>query len=151
MLTGQPEDGPDGARREVVGAAIVDDLTRPRLLLAARRTEPSALAGGWEFPGGKVDEGEGQVDALHRELLEELGVRVRLGDLLEGPLDGGWPLGEDFVIRVWWASIVEGEPQPLEDHDELCWLDRNALYAVSWLPADLPIVRAAEARLGAPA
>ena len=56
-----------------------------------------------------------------------------------------------FVIRVWWASIVEGDPQPLEDHDELCWLDRNALYAVSWLPADLPIVRAAEARLGAPA
>jgi 8-oxo-dGTP diphosphatase len=146
-----PEDGFDRPRREVVGAAIVDDLLQPRVLLAARRTEPSALAGGWEFPGGKVDEGEGELEALHRELLEELGVRVQLGDLLEGPLDGGWPLGKDFVIRVWWARIVDGEPQPLEDHDELCWLDRDALYAVPWLPADLPIVRAAEAHLAAPA
>jgi 8-oxo-dGTP diphosphatase len=47
-----------GSVREVVGAAVVDDLEHPTRLLAARRTEPPALAGGWEFPGGKVDEGE---------------------------------------------------------------------------------------------
>ena len=134
-------------RREVVGAAIVDDLTQPRLLLAARRTEPAALAGGWEFPGGKVDPGEGALEALHRELLEELGVRVRIGDLLEGPLAGAWPLGEEFVMRVWWASVTEGEPLPIEDHDELRWLEPSQLYAVPWLPADLPIVRALEAAL----
>jgi 8-oxo-dGTP diphosphatase len=138
----------DGGRREVVGAAVVDDLGRPTVLLAARRTEPSALAGGWEFPGGKVDPGEEHAEALRRELREELGVEVALGELLEGPLRGGWPLGEDFVIWVWWAAVVEGEPEPLEDHDQLRWLDRDSLYAVPWLPADLPIVRAAEQRLG---
>ncbi len=144
--------GEHGTRREVVGAAIVDDLGRPSRLLSARRTEPSALAGGWEFPGGKVDPGERHAEALRRELREELGVEVELGDLLEGPLEGplergGWPLGEDFVIWVWWAAVTDGEPAPLEDHDALRWLSRDDLYAVPWLPADLPIVRAVEERL----
>jgi 8-oxo-dGTP diphosphatase len=146
MPTGQGR-----ARREVVGAAIVDDLRRPRALLAARRTEPPALAGGWEFPGGKVDEGESGEQALRREIREELGVEVALGALVAGPLDGGrWPLGDAFVIRIWWAEVTEGVPAPLEDHDELRWLDLDHLYAVPWLPADLPIVRAAQERLVAP-
>lgn len=142
--------GESGTRREVVGAAIVDDLAAPSLLLSARRTEPSALAGGWEFPGGKVDPGEEHAEALRRELREELGVEVELGALLEGPLErGGWPLGDDFVIWVWFAEVTEGEPAPLEDHDALRWLRRDDLYAVPWLPADLPIVRAAAQRLRA--
>ena len=45
--------------------------------------------------------------------------------------------------------MVDGEPQPLEDHDALRWVGRDDLYAVPWLPADLPIVRAVEERLGA--
>ena len=129
-----------GGRREVVGAAVVDDLGRPTVLLAARRTEPSALAGGWEFPGGKVDPGEEHTEALRRELREELGVEVALGELLEGPLRGGWPLGVDFVIWVWWAVVVKGEPAPLDDHDELRWLVRDRLHEVAWLANDLPIV-----------
>jgi 8-oxo-dGTP diphosphatase len=133
---------------EVVGAAIVDDLGRPRRLLAARRTEPASLAGGWEFPGGKVDHGEGHQEALHRELLEELGVQVHLGQLIVGPLAGGrWPLGDRYVISVWWAQLADGVPVPLEDHDELRWLTKGELYAVRWLPADLPIVRVVEGGL----
>ena len=57
----RPETAPEpvlAAVRLVVGAAIVDDLARPARLLAARRTEPPALAGGWELPGGKVEPGE---------------------------------------------------------------------------------------------
>jgi 8-oxo-dGTP diphosphatase len=43
-------------------------------------------------------------------------------------------------MGMWWAVVTRGEPAPLEDHDELRWLGRGDLYAVSWLPADLPIV-----------
>lgn len=136
------------SRRAVVGAAIVDDLTHPTRLLAARRTEPAALAGGWEFPGGKVDPGEGPVEALHRELLEELGVEVALGEQVAGPLPAArWPLGADFAMTVWLARVVRGDPVPLEDHDELRWLRRRDLYAVPWLPADLPIVEAVARRM----
>jgi 8-oxo-dGTP diphosphatase len=138
-------------RRDVVGAALVDDLDRPSRLLAARRTEPAALAGGWEFPGGKVDPGESPLQALHREVREELGVGIRLGAAIPGPLGMGlWPLGADFAMAVWLAVVVDGEPRPLEDHDLLTWLGPTDLYAVPWLPADLPIVRAVE-RLMAPA
>ena len=139
----------DGVERlQVVAAAIVDDLDRPTRLLAARRTEPPALAGGWEFPGGKVDPGELPLDALHRELREEIGVAVRVGERLPSPeIDGLWPLGERYRMHVWLAVIVAGDPQPIEDHDALRWLDSRDLYAVGWLPADLPIVRALERHL----
>jgi 8-oxo-dGTP diphosphatase len=132
-------------RLEVVAAAIVDDLDQPSRLLSARRTEPPALAGGWEFPGGKIDPGEAALEALHREVREELGVIIRAGPVLRSPeSDGLWPLGERYRMHVWLAVVVEGDPQPIEDHDALQWLDRGDLYAVGWLPADLPIVRALE-------
>ena len=135
--------------RSVVGAAIVDDLQRPTRLLAARRTEPPALAGCWELPGGKVDPGESDVEALHRELREELGVEVELGEVVRGPLaDGRWPLGDTFAMTVFWARVTEGEVAPIEDHDALRWLTSSDLYAVSWLPADVPIVGVIADRLG---
>jgi 8-oxo-dGTP diphosphatase len=132
-------------RLDVVAAAIVDDLHDPTRLLAARRTEPPALAGGWEFPGGKVDPGESPAEALHREIREELGVGIRTGARLPGPDDGWWPLGERYRMRIWLAVVTEGDPQPVESsHDELRWLPGTELYAVGWLPADRPIVRALE-------
>ncbi len=130
--------------RLVVGAAIVDDLGRPTTLLSARRTAPAELAGSWELPGGKVEPEESPLDALHREIDEELGVKIQIGALLNGPLAGRWPLGDRYVIQVWLARITRGEPQPLQDHDELLLLSKGTLYDVPWLPADLPIVRAAE-------
>lgn len=126
----------------VVAAALVDDLAAPGALLAARRRAPVSLAGRWEFPGGKVEPGESPEDAVHREIREELGVPVELGDELAGPDDGAWRLSERYVMRLWRARITDGDPQPLVEHDELRWLPRGQWLTVPWLDADVRIVEA---------
>ena len=124
----------------VVAAAVVDDLDDPRLLLAARRATPASLAGRWEFPGGKVEAGETPEEALHRELREELGVSVGLGVELLGPDDGLWRLSDRYVMRLWFAEVLEGGPEPLVEHDELRWLPAGQWLDVPWLDADVRIV-----------
>ncbi|MBG6180545.1 (deoxy)nucleoside triphosphate pyrophosphohydrolase [Arthrobacter sp. CAN_A1] len=139
--------------RQIVGAAIVDSLAHPTRLLAARRTAPEQFAGKWEFPGGKVEAGESDTEALHRELLEELGVTVALGTEVRGPLPGGWPLNEHAAMRVWLAELTAGEPKPLEDHDVLAWVPlagSTELVDLAWIPADRPIVDALLAQVSAP-
>ena len=126
----------------VVAAAVVDDLDDPRLLLAARRATPASLAGRWEFPGGKVEPGETPEEALHRELREELGVRVGIGVELVGPDAGAWRLSDRYVMRLWFAEVVDGDPEPLVEHDELRWLPSGQWLDVPWLDADVRIVEA---------
>lgn len=124
----------------VVGAALVEDGQ----LLGAQRADPPRLAGRWELPGGKVDPGESDEQALVRELREELDVTVRLGERLGGE----WPLQREVVLRVWFAEIVAGAPRALE-HRALRWLSTGELFDVDWLPADVPVIRAIRARLDA--
>jgi 8-oxo-dGTP diphosphatase len=116
----------------VVGAAIV----RGGRVLAARRSAPAVVAGGWEFPGGKVEPGESEMDALVRECREELGVAIRVGALLGAVAQDG------LVLRVYRASLLAGEPVPLQDHDELRWLEAHEVREVPWLPADMPLLPA---------
>jgi 8-oxo-dGTP diphosphatase len=140
-VDGPAVDGPEGDGPEVVvGAAIVRD----GMLLAARRTEPEHLAGGWELTGGKVEPGESDEDALVREVREELGVGVRLG----ARVGGDWPLGR-YVLRVWLATIVDGgEPAPIEQHDAVQWVALAAAANVDWLAGDRePALAAAAAAL----
>ena len=118
--------------RIVVGAAIVHEGR----LLAARRCPPSRLAGGWELPGGKVEDGETDESAIVREVREELGVEIAVS----GRVRGEWELGRGMVRRVFIAVLVAGLPEPLADHDELRWLAPAELYDVDWLPADRPAV-----------
>jgi 8-oxo-dGTP diphosphatase len=116
----------------IVGAAIVADGR----VLGCERADPPETAGKWEFPGGKVEPGENDLDALVRECEEELGVTIAVGDREGGdvPLAHGWA-----VLRVWLATLTKGDPQPLE-HRSLRWLRVDELDSVPWLPADAPIV-----------
>ena len=126
----------------VVAGALVDDLDDPQHLLAARRATPASLAGRWEFPGGKVDPGESPEGALHRELREELGVRVGLGAELVGPDAGAWKLSTRYVMRLWLVEVVSGVPEPLVEHDDVRWLPSGQWLDVPWLDADVRIVEA---------
>ena len=118
----------------VVAAAIVVDGR----LLAARRTSPPELAGRWELPGGKVEPGESDEQALVREIREELGVDVTV----EEQVGGDWPLGAG-VLRVWRVvGPTDARLTPLQHHDELRWLDQGELATVDWLPADIAPARA---------
>lgn len=132
----------------VVAAALVDDLAAPRRLLSARRSNPEQLAGRWEFPGGKVDPGETPVEALHRELREELGITAALGREVVGPDAGAWRLSHRYTMRLWLAQVVAGEPAPLVEHDELRWLGPGDWLSVPWLDADVRIVEALAAEAG---
>lgn len=121
----------------VVGAAVV----RGGRLLASRRTGPAQLAGLWELPGGKVEPGESEPQALARELLEELGCAAVVGERVGPELD----LGPGVVMRVYLAEL-DGEPA-LRDHDAHRWLGRDELDDVPWIPADAPVVDALRRRL----
>ncbi|WP_308071606.1 NUDIX domain-containing protein [Kocuria sp. LUK] len=141
---------PTRFRTQVVGAALLDDAAAPTALLAAQRAYPEALRGLWEFPGGKQEPGEGPEQALVRECAEELGTAVELLEELAGPHPQGWPLTGTAAMRVWTAVAAAGAPVAGADHLAVRWLpldDADAVLALPWIPADLPIVRALLARL----
>lgn len=128
--------------RVVVAGAVYDQGR----LLAARRSAPAELAGRWELPGGKVEPGESPREALVRELREELGIEVEPGERIPGE----WPLSPGYVLQVWTARVLSGEPRPLQDHDELRWLSGQEWDSVDWLEQDVPAVVEAIHRLPAP-
>lgn len=110
-----------------MAAAIVRD----GVVLAAHRRTPA----GWEFPGGKVEPGESEPDALRRECREELGVDIEVGPFL-----GASDISPTMTLRLYKATLAAGEPEPLADHDELRWVPPSALDALDWLPADRPLL-----------
>jgi 8-oxo-dGTP diphosphatase len=119
----------------VVGAAIVAVADGTARVLAGERAAPAELAGRWELPGGKVEPGETDQQALVRECREELGVDIEVGARLGDEL----PVPGDRVLRVYAARLVGGSPAALE-HTELRWLAADELDSVPWLVTNRPLV-----------
>ncbi|WP_270258853.1 (deoxy)nucleoside triphosphate pyrophosphohydrolase [Kocuria marina] len=137
-------DLPARFRTQVVGVALLDDAQHPTAFLAAQRAYPQNLRGLWEFPGGKQEPEESAEAALVRECAEELSVRVELLDEIPGPHAQGWPLSERAAMRVWTGTATDA-PVVGADHLAVRWVplsDPDAVLALPWIPADLPIVRA---------
>lgn len=143
-MTVEPTHLTADGRRIVVAAAV----ERRGRLLAARRTRPASVAGGWELPGGKVEPGEDPARALVRELREELAVDAVVVGGIDGPEDGDWPLDERNVLRVMRVRLESGDPVPGVAHDEVRWLGPRELDAVAWLPPDVAPAAEALRRLG---
>ncbi|WJQ07495.1 (deoxy)nucleoside triphosphate pyrophosphohydrolase [Geobacillus stearothermophilus] len=120
----------------VVGAAIRNERGD---ILCALRAPDMSLPNVWEFPGGKVEEGERSEDALVREIREELGCTISVGELLA---DVFHEYEHAIVhLRTYEARLVDGEPRARE-HAELRWVPLQALRSLEWAPADIPTVEA---------
>jgi 8-oxo-dGTP diphosphatase len=122
----------------VVACALVDADNR---VLIAQRPANKAMAGLWEFPGGKVNDGERPEDALIRELVEELGITVREACL--APLTFASHTYSDFhllmplyICRRWEGTVTARE------HQALAWVRANKLRDYPMPPADLPLIPA---------
>jgi 8-oxo-dGTP diphosphatase len=100
-------------------------------VLVAQRVRPPELAGRWELPGGKVAAAETEPEALARELAEELGVEVAVGERLGDDVE----LNPTMTLRAYSATLLRGEPQP-HDHAALRWVSASELPDVDWVAAD---------------
>lgn len=134
--------GPTQAIVRVVAGAIVRDGH----VLAAQRPVDHHLSLLWEFPGGKVDPGESDAQALHRELQEELDVDVRVGDHFGDTLHA-WHRGVLHLVG-YVCELRTGEPAAIE-HNALRWINIQDVDTLRWAPADIPLVQALKAHLAA--
>ncbi|MBT2582604.1 (deoxy)nucleoside triphosphate pyrophosphohydrolase [Planococcus sp. ISL-109] len=117
----------------VVGAVIIDG---ERILCAKRGMEKS-LPGLWEFPGGKIEQGETPQESLKREIQEEMHCEVEIGEKVEHTR-----YEYDFGIvhlQTFYCKLTKGTPV-LTEHTEIKWLAANELPTLEWAPADIPAI-----------
>ena len=116
-----------------VVAAIIRDGDR----IFATQRGYGDFKDGWEFPGGKVEEGETPQEALKREIEEELKTEIEVGDYIT-TIEYDYPKFH-LSMRCYWATIVDGKPVLLE-HEAARWLTKDTIDSVDWLPADVTII-----------
>lgn len=122
---------------EVVGAVLVNDKDE---ILCALRSQTMSLPGLWEFPGGKIEAGESPEEALKREIQEELGIEIEVGEQI-ADVTHEYPA---VIVRLltYYAKMLDSNATPrAAEHEKLAWLERHELGNLEWAPADIPTVQ----------
>ncbi|MBC5628205.1 (deoxy)nucleoside triphosphate pyrophosphohydrolase [Clostridium sp. NSJ-6] len=113
-------------------------LEKENKILIAKKREGKPLAGLWEFPGGKIEEGETPEESLIRELMEEMNIKVRVNEYVgESIYDYGD--GKVISLKGFTAEIIEGDIK-LTDHDEYKWVTLEEICNYRIAPADIPLI-----------
>ncbi len=127
----------------VVAAIICDDMKNPSRIFATARGY-GEFKGQWEFPGGKIEEGETPEEALIREIREELDTDIEVGDLIH-TIEYDYPAFH-LSMDCFLAKVISGE-LVLKEAEAARWLTGSELYDVQWLPADLSLIEILEKKM----
>ena len=121
----------------VVAAIIKATNENGEPIIFATQRGYGDLKGGWEFPGGKIEEGETPQEALVREIKEELETEITVGELID-TIEYDYPTFH-LSMDCFWAEIVSGD-LVLKEHEAAKWLTKDELDSVEWLPADITLI-----------
>lgn len=121
----------------VVAAIIKVTNENGELIIFATQRGYGDFKGGWEFPGGKIEEGETPQEALVREIKEELETEISVGELID-TIEYDYPTFH-LSMDCFWAEIVSGD-LVLKEHEAAKWLTKDELDSVEWLPADITLI-----------
>ena len=120
----------------VVAAVICDSIEEKNNIFATARGY-GEYKGGWEFPGGKIEEGEMPQEALIREIHEELEATIKVGDLID-TIEYDYP-NFHLSMDCFWCEVESGELKLLEA-EAAKWLSKDEFDSVAWLPADITLI-----------
>ena len=130
------EDGSIIKAIRVVAAVIKAEFDLDTNIFATQRGY-GELKGGWEFPGGKIEEGETPELALKREIMEELDTEIEVRELID-TVEYDYPTFH-LSMDCFWCKIVSGD-LVLKEHEAAKWLTKDELDNVNWLPADVTLI-----------
>lgn len=120
----------------VVAAIICDSIEKKKKIFSTARGY-GEFKGQWEFPGGKIEEGESPQEALKREIKEELDTEIEVYELID-TIEYDYPTFH-LSMDCFWAEVISGEIT-LKEHEDAKWLDKESLDSVNWLPADWGLI-----------